>query len=117
VQNNELIPDLLAMNDLDSSKQAGLIYWNDDIKNYILHVQNGTYPKQGYIKGIMQEYRIDEETATKFCEARLLFFMSKFKMPIDFFYYRDNCYYSNRRDMDDENNATLCVKKFKLVTQ
>jgi hypothetical protein len=107
IQNTELYSEYLDMNGVDSLKQARIIFWNDDIKKYILNENNGTYPKTGWIKAIMQSYRADEQTAKQFCLERLKFYESKFKMPIDFFYYRDNAHYSNRRDKDDENNIKL----------
>jgi hypothetical protein len=114
IQNLEIKPELISMNDIDSTKQAALAYWNDEIKSYILNENNGTYPKQGWVKSIIQFYRTDEETAKNYALERLRFFASKCHMPIDFFYYRDNSNYSYKYDKDDEKNRIFCEKKFKL---
>jgi hypothetical protein len=104
----------MEMNDLDSLKQASLIYWNDEIKNYVIYNQNGTYPKQGFINAIIQSTRTNQQIAKAYCSERLNFYSNKFKRPIDFFYYRDNCYYGNNSDNDDDKNRELLLKKYNL---
>lgn len=114
IQNTELQAELMEMNDLDSLKQASLVYWNDEIKNYVIYNQNGTYPKQGFINAIIQSTRTNEQIAKAYCSERLNFYSNKFKRPIDFFYYRDNCYYGNNSDNDDDKNRELLSKKYNL---
>jgi hypothetical protein len=114
IQNNDLNAILTSMNDLDSIKQDALIHWNNDIKKFILLENCGMYPNKGWVKEIMKTYRTNETIATKYCEDRLDFFVKKFNKPIDFFYYRDNAYYSDRYDNDDKKNIFFCENKFKL---
>jgi hypothetical protein len=120
IKNYELQEDLIPINDIDSLKQASLVFWNNEIKNFILNKQNGIYPRQGWVENAMQDFRTDRQTATNYCKERLSFFEKKFKMPIDFFYYRDYIYHSRtiknpiRNDKDDLENINACAKKFNL---
>jgi hypothetical protein len=114
IQNEELKAELLEMNYFDSLKQISLVYWNDEIKDYILYDQDGTYPKGGFIKTVMQETRTSEQISKAYCSERLNFFDKKFKRPIDFFYYRDNVYYGNSPDNDDFKNSKFLSHKYKL---
>ena len=120
IQNYQLREDLTPINDIDSLKQASLVFWNNEIKKFILSKQNGTYPRLGYVEVVMQTYRTDRQTATNYCKERLSFFEKKFKMPIDFFCYRDYVYNSRTmsnpitNDKDDLENINACEKKFNL---
>jgi hypothetical protein len=120
IQNTELQEDLMSLNDIDSLKQASLVFWNSDIKNFIMNTQKGNYPRMGLVEYIMQTFRTDRQTATNYCEERLNFFEKKFKMPIDFFSYRDYIYYSRTirnpitNDKDDLENLNACEIKYKL---
>jgi hypothetical protein len=118
IQNTELQEDLMLLNDIDSLKQASLVFWNSDIKNFIMNTQSGYYPRMGWVETVMQFYRADRQTATNYCEERLKFFEKKFKMPIDFFSYRDYIYYSRTiKDKDDLENINACEKKYNLKTK
>jgi hypothetical protein len=120
IQNYQLREDLTPINDIDSLKQASLVFWNNEIKKIILSKQNGIYPRQGWVESVMQAYRTDRQTATNYCKERLSFFEKKFKMPIDFFCYRDYVYNSRTmsnpitNDKDDLENINACEKKFNL---
>jgi hypothetical protein len=115
IQNLELQEDLISMNDIDSLKQTSLVFWNSDIKNFIMNTQSGFYPRMGWVETVMQIYRADRQTATNYCEERLKFFEKKFKMPIDYFSYRDYISYSQTiNDKDDIENINACEKKYNL---
>ena len=112
IQNSDLQSELSLMNDIDSTVQEMLLTWSPSAEEFILNEQNGTYPKQGFVSAILKNFRTDEKTAKSYCEERLKFFKQKFSKPIDFFFYRDNQYYSDRPDQDDKQNGDLCKKKF-----
>jgi hypothetical protein len=118
IQNLELQEDLISMNDIDSLKQTSLVFWNSDIKNFIMNTQSGFYPRMGWVETVMQIYRADRQTATNYCEERLKFFEKKFKMPIDYFSYKDYISYSQTiNDKDDIENINACEKKYNLKSK
>jgi len=115
LQNEALKLELTKLNDIDSLKQASLVFWNNDAKNFILYEQNG-HDNVGFIKANMVAYRTDKQTATKYCQDRLNFFSRKFKSPIDFFVYRNLVLYNpnSSQDIDDIENIKACQKKFNI---
>jgi hypothetical protein len=117
IQNPELQEDLIFMNDIDSIKQARLLFWNNEIKNFILNEQCGLGKRMGWVDAIRHQFQTDRQTATNYCEERLIFFEKKFKRPIDFYCYLDYLYYNNvMNDKDDLENINACEKKFKLTS-
>ena len=114
IQNTELLAELQNLNSSDSINRSILTNWDDNVNNYILKKQNGTYPREGYLTLAMGRYEINEEVALNYCNCRLEYYKANFKCPLDFFLYRDNCYYANKQSKQDDQNAEFCKNKFKL---
>jgi hypothetical protein len=116
IRGSELIKDeLKVLNGGSNNSRALLSKWDTLAINNFLYKFDGTWPIQGYLNRILQNYNyITENQAEKYCLCVINKFKEKYDSPIDYIIWRANMTeeeYDKMRNLYD-----FCAKKnnFKL---